>query len=200
MVGSACAGVGGGSGNGEHVSSLLQGHARSDQGARARACLDDNDAARDTRNQPVAAREMPGLRPRARRDFGNDDAATTYFKRVASDDLAGVIRPIVDQTLNQVGAIASYDNLMGQYGALPFVPDVKANLTDHAVKLAMDGVFYYLAKEEAAIRNNPAKRTTDLLAKVFSRQAVIPTDYVRLSIRAGIRVAMKTRQMIRKAS
>ena len=64
----------------------------------------------------------------------------------------------------------------------------------------MDGVFYYLAKEEAAIRNNPAKRTTDLLAKVFSRQAVIPTDYVRLSIRAGIRVAMKTRQMIRKAS
>jgi len=71
--------------------------------------------------------------------------------------------------LNQVGAIASYDNLMGQYGALPFVPDVKANLTDQAVKLAMDGVFYYLAKEEAAIRNNPAKRTTDLLAKVFSR-------------------------------
>ncbi|MBT3306507.1 MAG: DUF4197 domain-containing protein [Alphaproteobacteria bacterium] len=98
---------------------------------------------------------------------GPDDAATGYFKRVASDGLAAVIRPIVDQTLNQVGAIASYDKLMGQYGSLPFVPNVKANLTDHAVKMTMDGVFYYLAKEEAAIRNNPAKRTTDLLAKVF---------------------------------
>ncbi|NQV85433.1 MAG: DUF4197 domain-containing protein [Rhodospirillales bacterium] len=98
---------------------------------------------------------------------GPDDAATGYFKRTASDGLALVIRPIVDQTLGQVGAIASYDTLMGQYGAMPFVPDVKANLGDHAVKLTMEGIFYYLAKEEAAIRNNPAKRTTDLLAKVF---------------------------------
>jgi len=31
----------------------------------------------------------------------------------------------------------------------------------------VDGIFYYLAKEEAAIRENPAKRTTDLLKQVF---------------------------------
>jgi hypothetical protein len=31
----------------------------------------------------------------------------------------------------------------------------------------MDGIFYYMAKEEAAIRTNPAKRTTDLLKRVF---------------------------------
>ena len=31
----------------------------------------------------------------------------------------------------------------------------------------MDGIFHYLAKEEAAIRSNPAKRTTALLQKVF---------------------------------
>jgi len=33
----------------------------------------------------------------------------------------------------------------------------------------MDGIFYYMAKEEAAIRRNPAKRTTDLLKKVFNK-------------------------------
>ena len=32
---------------------------------------------------------------------------------------------------------------------------------------AIDGVFLYLAREEAAIRENPAKRTTEILKKVF---------------------------------
>ncbi len=35
------------------------------------------------------------------------------------------------------------------------------------VEQAMDGMFYYVAKEEAAIRNDPAARTTELLQKVF---------------------------------
>ncbi|MDA1089716.1 MAG: DUF4197 domain-containing protein [Proteobacteria bacterium] len=98
---------------------------------------------------------------------GSNDAATQYFKRVSSADLAKVVKPVVDQSLAEVGAVASYDQLMGKYSALPFVPDVKANLTDHAVNMALEGLFFYLAKEEAAIRQNPAKRTTDLLARVF---------------------------------
>ena len=31
----------------------------------------------------------------------------------------------------------------------------------------MDGIFYYLAKEEAAIGQDPLKRATDFLQKVF---------------------------------
>ena len=50
---------------------------------------------------------------------------------------------------------------------MPFVPDVKADLTGYVVEKAMDGLFYYVAKEEAAIRNDPAARTTELLKKVF---------------------------------
>ena len=99
---------------------------------------------------------------------GPNDAATQYFKRVSSADLANVIKPIVDQSLAEVGAIASYDRLMGEYSSMPFVPDVKGNLTNHAVNMALEGLFFYLAKEEAGIRQNPAKRTTDLLARVFS--------------------------------
>jgi hypothetical protein len=33
----------------------------------------------------------------------------------------------------------------------------------------MSGIFEYLAKEEAAIRENPAKRTTELLKQVFAK-------------------------------
>lgn len=100
---------------------------------------------------------------------GPDDAATQYFKKVASADLTKVVRPVVDRSLTEVGTVAAYDNLMGQYKALPFVPDVKADLTDHAVDLTLQGLFFYLAREEADIRKNPAKRTTELLTRVFGK-------------------------------
>lgn len=98
---------------------------------------------------------------------GPDDAATRYFQSKMSDPLALEMRPIVTDSLSDVGAIKSYDAAIGQYEKLPFVPDAKANLSDHVVDKGMDGIFYYLAKEEAAIRQNPAKRTTELLRKVF---------------------------------
>ncbi|MCG8618253.1 MAG: DUF4197 domain-containing protein [Desulfobacterales bacterium] len=98
---------------------------------------------------------------------GADDAATQYFKEKMSPGLAAAMKPVVDNTLAQVGAVQAYDAMIGQYKSLPFVPDVKANLTTHAVQKAMDGIFYYLAQEEKAIRQDPAKRTTELLQKVF---------------------------------
>lgn len=98
---------------------------------------------------------------------GPEDAATRYFRKTMSPDLAEAMAPVVDDSLAQVGAVQSYDNMMGKYADLPLVPDVKANLTDHVVDKGMDGIFHYMAKEEAAIRANPAKRTTDLLKKVF---------------------------------
>lgn len=98
---------------------------------------------------------------------GPEDAATKYFQGKMSPSLAKEMRPIVDESLSKVGAIQSYDNVMGKYQSLPFVPDVKADLTNHVIKKGMDGIFYYVAQEEAAIRQNPAKRTTDLLKRVF---------------------------------
>ncbi|SLN55979.1 DUF4197 domain-containing protein [Oceanibacterium hippocampi] len=98
---------------------------------------------------------------------GADDAATQYFRGKMSDPLRDAMRPVVDDSLADVGAIQSYDSVMGQYKGLPFMPDVKANLTGHVLDLGLDGIFHYVAIEEAAIRNNPAKRTTEILQKVF---------------------------------
>ena len=77
------------------------------------------------------------------------------------------MRPIINSTLSEVGAVQSYDKMVGQYSNLPFVPDVKNNLTNYALEKSLDGIFYYLAKEEKEIRENPAKRTTEILSKVF---------------------------------
>ena len=98
---------------------------------------------------------------------GPDNAATSYFQEKMSPGLTQAFTPVVEDTLDQVGAVQAYDAMMGKYKTLPFVPDVKGDLTGHAVQKAMEGIFYYLAKEEKAIRENPAKRTTELLQKVF---------------------------------
>lgn len=101
---------------------------------------------------------------------GADDSATSYFREQMSDSLLSQMRPIVDESLSQVGAIQVFDSVVGRYQDLPLVPDVSADLTDHVVNKGMDGIFFYIAKEEAAIRENPAKQTTDLLKKVFGAQ------------------------------
>ena len=98
---------------------------------------------------------------------GPKDAATEYFRSKMSAPLADRMKPIVETSLSEVGAVQSYDRMIGQYKSLPLVPDVKSNLTQHVLKLALDGMFLYLAREEAAIRENPVKRTTALLQKVF---------------------------------
>jgi hypothetical protein len=98
---------------------------------------------------------------------GPDDAATRYFQDKMSTPLAEAMKPIVEKAINQVGAVQAYDAVMSEYSTLPFVPNVKADLNDHVVTEGMNGIFHYIAAEEAAIRQNPVERTTDILKKVF---------------------------------
>lgn len=100
--------------------------------------------------------------------YGPNDAATRYFERTMSPSLAKEMRPIVTSSLSEVGAIQAYEK--ATYSLGPFaqlLPDYKTELTNHVVQLGMGGIFTYLAKEEAAIRSNPVKRTTEILQRVF---------------------------------
>ena len=98
---------------------------------------------------------------------GPEDSATKYFQEKMAPSLKQEMSPIVTDSLSQVGAIQVYENVIGQYKTLPFVPDVKADLTDHVTQKGIEGIFHYIAKEEAAIRQNPAEQTTELLRRVF---------------------------------
>ncbi|MGD8384145.1 MAG: DUF4197 domain-containing protein [Lysobacterales bacterium] len=98
---------------------------------------------------------------------GPDDAATQYFREKMSGQLALEMKPVVEQGLADSGAVKTYENAMARYNALPLVPKVEADLSDYVVQEGMDGIFYYLAQEEAAIRRDPVKRTTKLLQRVF---------------------------------
>jgi hypothetical protein len=98
---------------------------------------------------------------------GPDDAATHYFKGKMEAPLARQMTPIVGSELSEAGAVKAYDTMIDRYKDIPLVPDIKTDLTGYVVDKAIDGVFLYLGREEAAIRKDPARQTTALLKKVF---------------------------------
>ena len=98
---------------------------------------------------------------------GPEDSATRYFESKMTAQLTQAMMPVIDNSLSEVGAIKSYDKMISAYKTIPFVPDLKADLTQHVVKGGLKGIFHYLAEQEAAIRQDPVRQTTALLQKVF---------------------------------
>lgn len=98
---------------------------------------------------------------------GPKDSATTYFRQKMSAPLATKMSPFVQNAISQAGVVQSYDKAMGKYQAIPFMPDVKADLTSYVVDQGIEGIFFYLAQQEKSIRQDPVRQTTDLLKKVF---------------------------------
>ncbi|CCQ73491.1 DUF4197 domain-containing protein [Magnetospira sp. QH-2] len=101
---------------------------------------------------------------------GPDDAATQYFRKTMTPDLKAAMKPVVDDSLSQVGAVQVYNQVVTQVKTVPFAPKVNLDLTDHVLEEAVGGMFMYLAREEAAIRKDPAKQVTEILQRTFGRQ------------------------------
>lgn len=98
---------------------------------------------------------------------GPDDAATSYLRRTTQDQLRAQMTPLIDNSLNQVGAVRSFNDLVRTYNAIPLVKPIDANMSNHVLDYASNALFSRLAEEEAAIRSEPVKRTTELLRRVF---------------------------------
>ncbi len=82
-------------------------------------------------------------------------------------ELTEEMRPVINSTMSEVGAYQAYNKAMDLYNKIPIAPKINPDLTGHVLEKTIEGIFYYLAKEEAAIRKNPAKRTTKILQRVF---------------------------------
>ena len=98
---------------------------------------------------------------------GQKDAATQYLKRTTTSQLSTAFQPIMQQSLDKVGATRYYTSLSTTYNKIPLVTPVQTDLNQYATGKAIDGLFTLIAQEEANIRENPVARTTALLKKVF---------------------------------
>lgn len=102
---------------------------------------------------------------------GSDDAATRYFQRTTTDPLVDAMRTPVRSALSDAGALQLYESLVRQTAAIPGLPDLRTDLTNHVLGLAVGALFDQLALEEQAIREDPLARTTELLRRVFGAAA-----------------------------
>ena len=104
---------------------------------------------------------------------GPDTAATDYLRGATTARLTSLFSPIMENALADTGALRLVDDvqrqvpLSGFAGGLAGGGDLKGALVDHGVEFGLNGVFHYIGQEEAAIRANPAKRTSEILRRVF---------------------------------
>lgn len=98
---------------------------------------------------------------------GPEDAATRYFREHTAGPLRERFAPVVDRSMETVGLYARYRDVMDRYDALPFSKPAAPDLADYVTSRTLDGLFTVLAREEKAIREDPAVRTTALLRRVF---------------------------------
>jgi hypothetical protein len=100
---------------------------------------------------------------------GKETAATDYFRAKTSDRLATAFKPIVGDSMNQVGVTRQYKELVGRFQMLPFARTESFDLDQYVVGKSLDGLFYVLGQEEVKIRTNPTARVTELLKEVFAK-------------------------------
>jgi hypothetical protein len=101
---------------------------------------------------------------------GNDTAATDYFKGKTTNKLTDTFKPIVSNSMNEVGVTRQYKELVGRYESIPFVKKESFDLDQYVVSKALGGLFHMVGEEEKKIRTNPTARTTDLLKEVFGKK------------------------------
>ncbi|MDF1526821.1 MAG: DUF4197 domain-containing protein [bacterium] len=98
---------------------------------------------------------------------GDERAATSYFQGKTTDNLYGLFRPVVTESMAQVGVVQSYKRMMDKYNSIPFVKKIHVDLEDYVTDEALGGLFFMVGEEEKKIRKDPAARVTKLLEEVF---------------------------------
>jgi|APTNR8051073442_1049403.scaffolds.fasta_scaffold03516_6 hypothetical protein len=113
---------------------------------------------------------------------GGNTSGTDLLKQKTKPDLMARFRPPMLASVNSSGAGPVFDRVSNRYGRelqrlgglnnisgsqISQNASPKDQFVDYAVSKALDGLFYYIGREETQIRQNPASRTTEILRRVF---------------------------------
>lgn len=101
---------------------------------------------------------------------GEDDAATQYFKQKTYDELVTVCYPKIESVTTQVQLTKHWEPIIKVYNKARLItgdPEINPDLNDYVTKKTIDGLFFLIENEEKQIREDPAKRVTEIMKKVF---------------------------------
>jgi len=98
---------------------------------------------------------------------GPQDSATRYLRGRTETRLTSLLRPPMTQALTQSGAFGLMRTALREVGLSSMTTDLRTEVINFSTTKALDGCFYFIGEEERAIRRDPARRTTDILRRVF---------------------------------
>ncbi len=110
--------------------------------------------------------------------MGSDTSATQFLRKNTFSQLTNAFAPEINSAMDEIGAASAWNTLFSNYNTVASSPagillnlqPVEANLGAYATNRALSGLFVKIAEQEKFIRDDPAKRTSDLLKKVFAEQ------------------------------
>lgn len=100
--------------------------------------------------------------------LGADDAATEYLKKTTTTQLTEKFMPVIESSLNQVGATKYWSDAVNYYNKIPLVEDLNPDLSAYVTQKALDGLFYMIEQEELKIRQDPGARVSQIVKDVFA--------------------------------
>lgn len=100
---------------------------------------------------------------------GEPDAGTRFFRRATEDRLRARFLPIVTEATAQAGVTQRYKAVVGRNSGLisALGAGESVDLDRYVTEQALDALFQVVAEQEREIRTDPAKRSSELLRKVF---------------------------------
>lgn len=98
---------------------------------------------------------------------GGDTAATEYFRRTTQAQLTERFLPIVKKATDRVGLAQQYNSIAGQGAALGLVREDQATVERYVTAKALDGLYFMIAEQEKAFRQNPLGASSDIVKRVF---------------------------------
>lgn len=104
----------------------------------------------------LSIKDVPGL-------VTKKDGGTQYLKQSAGPDLRAKVHPLINSALTSTGAFGQLAKLGKSAKLLGVVGLTPEALTDSVTDQALSGIYTYMAREEAQLRDNPLDLGKSLL-------------------------------------
>jgi hypothetical protein len=98
---------------------------------------------------------------------GPENSATLYLRQNTESGLTRALRTPMRQTLTASGVFTLLREALRQVHMASMTDTLRDEIVTFSTARALDGCFLYIGDEERAIRRDPARRTTDILRRVF---------------------------------
>ena len=98
---------------------------------------------------------------------GEKDGATRYLQDTSGDTLEGKLRPLVDDSMTELGAYEQLDKLGKKSSLIEQAGLTSDRLGQSVTEQALKGIFSYIAGEEAAFRANPLDSVDGILGGIL---------------------------------